>query len=118
MTYKINGVALSLQPESGKWIIEPPLGFSGFGHPIYPAVKSFEMQFGLMDLSSFSQLQAAWAAVSYSGTVSVHLPRFGHTSWEFREYSGCVIHAPAIEGTYFEEHQMSVVMTISNIRTE
>ncbi len=115
-SYAIGGVELLLQPTSGKWVSRPTLGIGGSGHPIYPAVREFELQFILADPSDFNQLQVAFQNISNTGTAVVDLPQYGASTYLFYSYSGCVLHEPEASN-YFNEYQTEVRWLISNIRT-
>jgi hypothetical protein len=116
MTYKINDTELLIQPTDAHWISRESLARDGVGHNIYPGIYQFEMTFQLEFTSGTSQLQDFYDAVAVTGTAVVELPRYNYPTYEFFAYSGCVIDEPIFDN-YFAEHQRSVKLLISNIRT-
>ena len=115
-TYQISGTDLLLQPTTGRWMPRKPLGIDGNGHPIYPGVREFEMRFRLGSPADYSQLQTFFEGVSNTGTVIVDLPKYGHSSYEFVSYTGCVLREPDAK-EYFSQHQRDFTILVSNIRT-
>lgn len=116
MTYKVNGTEITTQPTSGRWLGRDKLGINGFGHPVYPAVREFEMTFVLHSPADANQLQTYFNQVSNTGTVVVDLPQYGAATYTFFPYTGCIIHEPEW-GEYFAEYQTSCKLLISNIKT-
>ncbi|MBT4585879.1 hypothetical protein HN960_05435 [Candidatus Peregrinibacteria bacterium] len=117
MAYKINGVDISLQPTSAKWIDREKFGFDGAGHPIYAPVREFELQWGIASQEERNQLQLFFDSIAVTGTVVATLPSYRGNTWEFYSYSGCTLSEP-INDNYFSEHGTDVVLIIHNIRTE
>uniref|UniRef100_A0A6M3LYF3 Uncharacterized protein n=1 Tax=viral metagenome TaxID=1070528 RepID=A0A6M3LYF3_9ZZZZ len=115
-TYRIGGVDLLLQPTTGRWMPRKPLGIDGNGHPIYPGVREFEMRFQLGSPADYNQLQTFFESVSNTGTVIVDLPIYGHASYTFTSYTGCVLREPDSR-EYFSEHQTDFVILVAGIRT-
>jgi len=115
MTYAIAGTALSLQPETGKWLPRAELGVDGSGHPVYPALREFEMGWSLMDAASWNQLCNLFDTVSTTGTVVASLPEYGAAAYAFKSYSGCTLLEPEV-GEYFEEHVVGVRLVLLNIK--
>lgn len=115
-SYAINGTNLLLQPEEHKWSPRDALGIDGNSHPIYPAIRNYEMSWGLMDMASFQQLVAFYNQVQNTGTCTVDLPQWGASDFRFYSYSGCTISEPEIGG-FFTEHVSSVRLVIMNVRT-
>ena len=115
-TYRIDGTDLLLQPTTGRWIPRKPLGIDGNGHPIYPGVREFEMRFKLGSPSDYNQLQTFFDAISNTGTAIVDLPIYGHASYTFISYTGCVLREPDSR-EYFSEYQTDFVILVTNIKT-
>lgn len=115
-SYAINGVDLTLPPTSGRWVERPLVGIGGSGHPVYAAVREFELQFQLADPSDYNQLQLAYQALSNTGTAVVDLPKYGDAGYQFFSYTGCIVQEP-YAGAYFNENQTDVRWLITNIRT-
>lgn len=115
MTYKINGVEIQ-QPTVGKWIRRDPLGISGSGQAVYPAVREFEMTWIISTPTEFNQLLGTFQAIGLTGTTVVDLPTFGDASYTFTSYTGCVLREPEM-GRYFTEHYQEVLLLVTNIRT-
>lgn len=114
--YYINGTELLLQPTTGKWMPRGTLGISGDGHAIYAGVREFEMRFVLETPADYNQLINFFESNQPTGTAVVTLPRFGYATYEFFDYTGCVLREPEA-GTYFTEHQQDVLLIVSNIKT-
>jgi len=114
--YYINGTELLLQPTSGKWMPRTQLGISGDGHAIYSGVREFELRFQLGTPEDYNQLITFFDTIQPTGTAVVTLPRFGYSTYEFFDYSGCILRE-AEAGTYFAEHQSDLILIVSNIRT-
>ena len=116
MTYKINGVEITLQPTSGRWIPRRSLGIDGLGHPIYPALRSYELQWGLLSDVEYNQLQTFFDAVISTGTAVVDLPKYGDSTYAFYSYSGCTLSEPE-PSRFFAEHYTDVGLIINKIQT-
>ena len=116
MTYKIDGVALPLEPTTGKWVKRKARGFDGGGHPVYSAPREFELSWNLINRSDVSELQDWYDTVANTGTVVVDLPKYRSSTWEFYSYSGVTLGEPE-GGDFFEEHETSVTLLIYGIRT-
>lgn len=114
MTYKINGVELSLQPTTGEWVVPDAVGITGDGHPVYPGVMEFVMRWGVMSPSQFNQIYGFYMAQGITGTSVVDLPAFGSSGYVFYSYSGCILSHPAV-GEYFAGHYLDVELLVSNI---
>lgn len=115
-TYAINNTDLALQPTEGRWLPREQYGVDGGGHPIYSAVRSFELSWQLISQSDFQQIVNFYDQVSNTGTCSVDLPRWGDTQYIFTTYSGCTLSEPQVS-SYFNEHTMDAKLLILNIRT-
>lgn len=115
-TYAINGTELLLQPTSGKWIDRPIKGFDGNGHPIYPAVREFELTWQLISMTDVAQLQTFFNSVSSTGTAVVDLPKWQTAPYQFYSYSGTTLGEPVIS-EFFEQHETDVSLLIYGIRT-
>ena len=114
-SFGVNGVAFQLPPTQGKWEAKEIIGYDGSGHPIYPAVGEFTMQWGLMSTADFKQLNDFYLSVSVTGTVVSELPKWGDVGYLYYAYSGTIINRLTV-GEYFAEHVKDVTMLISNIR--
>lgn len=116
MTYKIADTELIIQPTSGKWLRRGAVGIAGDGHAMYPGVRQFELKWQVESASGFNQLMNYFDTINPTGTVSIDLPRFAHSAYEFRTYSGCVLREPEA-GIYFAENHTTVVLLVTNIAT-
>jgi hypothetical protein len=114
-SFGVNAVPFPLDPTEHRWVPRTPLGVSGFGHKIYPAVREFEMRFILSTTAEYWQLQQ-WFQNYSTGTAIIDLPAYAGSGYYFSRYSGCIVSEPEA-GTYFNEHQTEMVLLISNIRT-
>ena len=115
-SYAINGTNLYLQPEEGNWVKRDEIGVDGNNRPIYPAIREFELSWGLMSTSEVKQLIDAQLLVSNTGTIVFDLPKWGDTNWTFYSYSGTFIRDVEV-GAYFSEYVKDVRVTVANIRT-
>jgi hypothetical protein len=116
MSYKINGTELTLQPTTGRWLPRKPHGIDGRGTAVYPGVREYELTFVLSSPSEYNQLQTFFEGITPTGTAVVDLPLYGHTSYTFFSYTGCVLREPEASA-YFRENQTKVKLLIANIRT-
>lgn len=115
MSIAINGTTLLTQPSDHHWVQRQSLGDDGNGHPIYPAPREYELDWDIIDVASYAQLQALYNAAGSTGTVVASLPQYAVTSYQNYNYSGCVLQEPFYD-KYFEEYYMGVKMLIVSIR--
>jgi hypothetical protein len=115
-TYSIQGTDLSLQPTTGDWVERDTLGIDGGGHPIYPAGRSFELTWQLINASDLSQVISFYNQVQNTGTVAVDLPAWGLAPYQFVRYSGCTLGEPEV-GQYFTDHTQEIRLLIYNVQT-
>jgi hypothetical protein len=108
-TFGVNGVQFSIQPSDHRWVNQEIVGTTGDGHPIYPAFRSYELEFDFQNASEFNEFQVAFSAIGLTGTASVSLP-------EFRTYSGTVITQPQYS-SYYQNYYQEAKITIQKIRT-
>lgn len=113
-TYAVNGTDFTLQPTRGRWIDRDAIGIDGNAHPVYPAVRSFELSWQLIDASDLSQVIGFYNSVISTGTVSVDIPRWNGNPYQFQRYSGCTLGEPQV-GEFFAEHTQEVKLLIYNI---
>ena len=115
MAYKLNGVTLTRQPTTGKWIPQTSLDDDGAGHPIYPTVREFELKWGLLSPGEFRQLYNVWAAQG-TGTVITTLPCFASGVYVFNDYTGTIVRQPEVS-EYYQEYLLNVTMVVTNVST-
>ena len=115
-TYAVNTVDFLIKPESGRWIERLLVGVDGNGRAIYAPTRQFECRWGMLTPTQYNQLQVWWTSIGRTGTVTVDLPRYGHTSYEFYRYSGVYVQEP-LPGSFFEEHYQEVTLQIIGIKT-
>ena len=115
-TYAFNGTDLLLQPTSGKWQERTNYGLDGGAHPVYPAVRNFELTWQLISPSDAQQIITFYNAISNTGTVVACLPEWGASAYQFRNYSGASLQEPTV-GEYFNEHITEVRLLILNVLT-
>lgn len=116
MTYKVDGVSITIPPTTGKWMPRTLLGIDGAGHPIYVGTRQFEMRWQLIDQAQMDELQDFFDAIVTTGTSVVSLPWYAAATYVFFDYSGCTMREPEW-GTYFTEHPQDVTLLITNIQT-
>lgn len=114
-TYAFNGVNI-MPPSESKWNTRDNLGYDGSGHPIYPAIRSYEMSWELISTSDLQQLINAQLATASTGTMVVDLPKWGDAGYLFYSYTGCIINEPEV-GAYFAGYSKDVHLVITNVRT-
>ena len=114
-TYAINGTDFTLQPTSGRWMPRSPVGITGDGHPIYPAIYEFEIRWSLSSQEDLYQIQNFRDAVVLTGTINVDLPAYRGSSYVFQTYTGCTLYEPE-RGQYFNEHTSDFRLIVGNIR--
>lgn len=114
-SYGVNGVAFTLQPTVGAWQPRNTLGVDGNGHFVYQATYEFELSWGLSSQSEFYQLMQMFDTMNITGSVVVSLPQLRSATYQFYDYTGCVIQEPEFS-RYFTEHPESVSLLITNIR--
>ena len=114
-TYAIQGTDLTLQPTTGRWIDRDVVGFDGSGHPIYPAIATFEMTWQLISASDFAQLVTFYNQVQNTGTVAVDLPKWGTSPHQFNRYSGCTLGEPLVN-EFFLDHIEEVRLLVYNVQ--
>ena len=115
-TYAVNGTDFLLSPTEGGWSTRNELGVDGGGHPVYSAVRQFELSWGLASPADVAQLIGAWELCASTGTVAFDLPQWGASEYIFKTYSGCTMREPEI-GKYFNEYIKDVKVVILGIET-
>lgn len=115
-TYAVNATRLTTQPTTHQWADRQTFGFDGAAHPIYSAVRTYELGWQLMSAEDFQQLVGFYNIVQNTGTVAVDLPGWSVSGYQFSRYSGCTLSEPTFGG-YFEGHVRDVQMLIYNVRT-
>ena len=115
MTYKINGITLTLQPTSGHWLPRESIGIDGNGFPIYPSTYEYELVWGLSSTAEFYEILNEFDKVWVTGTAVVDLPKYRDNTYEFYSYSGCTLAEPSI-GKYFAEHPTNIKLLVMNIK--
>lgn len=116
-TYAVNSTDFLMRPTKAKWIKRDELGIDGNGHPVYPAVRGFEISWNLMHPTDYAQIINAYNVVQNTGTVAFDLPSYGSpTLGLFKCYSGCVVSEPEV-GEFFQGYVADVSLLIYNVRT-
>lgn len=116
MPIAINGTDLTMQPTTHNWEGRDNLGYSGDGHPIYSATRSYKMTFNLESAADFNQLVGFFNLISTTGSVVSTLPQWAGATYNYVPYSGTIINEPQFSG-FFEEYAEEVTVLITNIRT-
>ena len=114
-SFSVNGTQISLQPSEHNWVDRDSLGISGEARPMYPAVRKYSLQWGLMSMTEFNQLVGFYNTVRSSGTVVIDLPKYATTPYQFYSYSGCTLQEPTA-GKFFTEWVSDVSLLILKIR--
>ena len=113
-TFSINGTEFTLQPSEFRWLPRNMLGMTGDGHPIYSAVRQFEIRWNIGTAAEFDQLVDWFDGTHIAGTAVINLPQWNNPLYYFYPYSGCTLHEPEF-GKYFAEHPSEVVLIVDNI---
>jgi hypothetical protein len=113
--YAINGIVLSAQPTTGQWVDREPIGITGNGHGVYPALRSFQITFDYITAAQFNEIYNLFSNNNITGTVVATLPKYADSSYTFFAYSGCVLREPSFS-EYFEEHYSDVGLLIVRIQ--
>lgn len=116
MAYKINGTDITIQPETGHWVDRESIGRDGNGRNVYVAPREFELKWGLISISEWSQLRTFFGSVGATGTAVVTLPKYSSSSYAYYDYSGCILNEPTV-GEYFEEFVSDVRLVVSRVIT-
>lgn len=116
-TYAVQGTDFTLQPTQGRWVDRDNLGFDGGGHPIYPAIRSFELSWQLVSASDLSQIIGFYNQVQNTGTVAVDLPKWNGSPYQFERYSGCTLGEPSVQN-FFNEHTQEVRLLVYGVATQ
>lgn len=118
-TFQLNGVDLAIQPSEGHWVPRATLAIDGAGHPIFPAVREFELDWDIFDQNTWNQVQLVYNSVSNTGTFVATLPTYGGPNFSFFPYSGCTMGEPEVAGSFITQdgYLQRVKLVIMNIRT-
>lgn len=116
--FAFNGTDLSIQPSEGHWVPKVALAIDGAGHPIFPAVREFELDWDIIDQTTWNQLQLVYNSVGNTGTFVANLPTYGGPSFSFTPYSGCTMGEPEIAGSFLTQdgYLQRVKLVVMNIR--
>lgn len=119
-TFRINDTVLIDQPTVGRWIPREVYGVDGTGHPIHPALRSFEMSWELISSAGFAQLYDFYRDTSGTMFISCDIPRYADPNFLYVTHSGCVINEPQFGDTFYtdEGYIPNVRLIISNITSE
>lgn len=115
-SYGFNGIDLTLQPSTGKWMERTDYGFDGNGHPIYSQFRQFELKWELISTNDAQQIISLYNTVGNTGTLTSCLPDWGNANFTFRNYSGTTLQDPTV-GEYFQGYIQSVTLLVVNART-
>lgn len=114
-TFAVNGTNFLLNPTEAGWISKELIGISGNARPTYPSTREFEMTWEFMDMASFNQIQSWYESVQSTGTVTVDLPKYATTPYQFYSYSGCTLKEPEVS-KFFEQNVTGVSLLILRAR--
>lgn len=116
MTLKINGVEITIQPTEIRWLPQSPIGTTGDGHLIYPAVQEAEIRWQVVDPEVYAELVEQFNSITLTGTVSISLPDYTTGTYSFRTFENCILSMPEMQGAYFEGYIRDVVLYVRGIR--
>lgn len=118
--HAINGVTFLIEPESASWDKRDEAGYDGEGRPVYPGLRKYEMEWGLMSPDEFLQVHNFYTAVSQTGTCVATLPMWRNPSgsyYVFYAYSGCTMSEPSVGKYFVDGHVEDVKLLILRVRT-
>lgn len=115
-TYGFNGVDLTLQPTTGRWVERTQYGLDAGAHPVYSSLRSFELTWELISPSDLNQIINVYNAISNTGNAVACLPKWNDSTYTFYNYSGTTIEEPQV-GTFFMGYYQEVRMLVLAIRT-
>ena len=115
-SYAVNTTGLTLQPTVGKWISRDVIGVDGNAHAVYPTPRGFELNWQLVSVAEFQQIENFFNTISATGSVTVDIPEWNAPEYRFQRYSGVVLNEPEFEN-YFNGYIESVRLLLVNIVT-
>ncbi len=117
-TFGLNGTEFLIQPSEGHWVPRNTLAIDGAGHPIYPGVREFELDWDIIDQPTWNQLQAAYNSCGNTGTVVANLPIYGNAAFCFQPYSGCTMGEPEVAGSFLTQdgYLQKVKVVLMNVK--
>lgn len=117
-SFGINGTEFIIPPSEGRWVPRNTLAIDGAGHPIYPAVREFELSWDIIDQPTWQQLQSFYNLSGNTGTVVANLPGYGVGAFVYQPYSGCTLGEPEIAGGFLTQdgYLRQAKLVIMNIR--
>lgn len=115
-SYALDGTTLDAQPTTAAWIDRDTVGITGNGHGVYPALRSFQMNWDFLTAAQFEEIHDIWESNNITGTVVANLPKYKDSSYGYYAYSGCVLREPTF-GDFFEQHYSDVSLLIVRIVT-
>lgn len=118
-SFGINGTEFLIQPSEGHWVPRNTLAIDGAGHPIYPAIREFELSWDIVDTPTWNQLQNFYNLCGNTGTVVSNLPQYGAAAFSFIPYSGTTMGEPEVAGAFLTQdgYLRQIKVVIMNIRT-
>ena len=113
MTYKINGVQIAC-PTTMTWEDKREHGINGNGNPVYGRYRAAQLTWNIMYPEDLELLQRSYMYSQSTGTVAIHLPQYGASTYGFTEYSGCYLEDLQL-GEFFEEHYTGVTLIVTKV---
>jgi hypothetical protein len=114
-SYNFDHHGLPTLPTQAHWVPLEQLDVDGNGHPIYPTVHEFELQWSAMWIADFDALVHLCENMTSTGTVVSTLPEYHANDYQYFNYSGTILQLPK-PGQYFEGYILNTTMVISNVR--
>ena len=115
-TFAFNGTDLNQYPTTHNWVERTQYGVDGGAHPVYPAVRSYEMTWNLISTENAKQIIDFYNLVGNTGTITSCLPAWGASGYEFRNFSGTTLEEPVMNG-YFMGFIEELRLLILNVNT-
>lgn len=111
-----NGTGLMLSPTTARWLPQDTLGINGNGQGVYPALREFELLYGLVNQGELYELTNYFNMVSATGTLVATLPKWGANTFQYYNYSGVVVRQPEVS-EFFNEEWTTQVRVVLLVRT-
>lgn len=113
-TFAFNNVDFNQIPTTHRWVERTQYGVDGGAHPVYPAVRSYELTWNLISTSNAKQIIDFYNSVGNTGTLTACLPQWGSVDYRFKNYSGTTLEEPQMQGYFmgFIEELKLLILSI------
>lgn len=115
-TFALNNTDFNQYPTDHHWSERTQYGMDGGGHPIYPAVRSYELTWNLISTSDAKQIIDFYNTVGNTGTLTFCAPEWNNVDYVFKNYSGTTLQEPSFDN-YFMGYLENLKLLVLNINT-